>query len=111
MSLTVTYLLAFIGSIALAALSTLGALVNPVTGIFLQCAAPLARLLGRQVSDALGAWGPLLWVSALWPLSLPLLHGVVFQLLRWPWWSFPTAFLVTGILTATLLLFLYSAPE
>ena len=94
------YLLFAILSVVLAVISVVFWMVNPVTGLLLFLAAPPLRLLGYHPPvDGWSALGPVMFVGAVWPLTLAPLHWLNFRVLRWGKWGY------AGLLLAANLLF------
>src|SRR6185369_13849107 len=78
------YLVFAVLSLVLAAISMFFWMVNPVTGLLLFLAAPPLRLAGfHPPVEGWSALGSVMYVGALWPLTLAPLHWLNFRLLRW----------------------------
>lgn len=94
------YLFFAVLSVVLAAISVVFWMVNPVTGLLLFLAAPPLRLLGYHPPvEGWSALGPVMFIGALWPLTLAPLHWLSFRVLRWGKWGY------AGLLLAANLLF------
>ncbi len=100
------YLFGFLGTLVLAAASWgLSFIFNPVTMLFVACAAPFISLLGMIPADrSWSAMGTYMWVSIFWPLTLTPLHYLNYQVLKWNHWAFGGLFVGTGLLIAFIVL-------
>jgi hypothetical protein len=99
------YLIFALFSIVLAAISMFFWMVNPVTGLLLFLAAPPLRLLGYHPPvEGWSALGSVMYVGALWPLTLAPLHWLNFRRLRWGKWSYAGVLLLANTIVAMLVL-------
>ena len=104
-----SYIIGSLASIGLSVVSVLCVFFNPVTLIFMQLAAPVVRLLGRN--PPVDGWSSLdsaIAVSLLWPLTLSPLHWLNYRVLQWNVWGYVGLLLVVGVLIAFAVL-LYNA--
>jgi hypothetical protein len=74
---------------------------NPVTGLLLFLAAPPLRLLGyHRPVEGWSALGSVIYVGALWPLTLAPLHWLTFPRLRRGKWCYAGLLLLTNVIIA-----------
>ena len=96
------YLLFGVLSVVLAGISMMFWMVNPITALFLFLAAPPLRLAGYHPPvEGWSALRSVMYVGALWPLTLAPLHGLNFRILRWGKWSY-AGLLLTGNVIITM---------
>lgn len=99
------YLLLALLSIVLAVVSMFFWMVNPVTGLLLFLAAPPLRLLGYHPPvEGWSALGSVMYVGALWPLTLAPLHWLNFRALRWRKWGYAGLLLLANVILAAIVL-------
>ena len=99
------YLLFGVFSLVLAVISMFFWMVNPVTALLLFLAAPPLRLLGYHPPvEGWSALGSVMYVGALWPLTLAPLHWLNFRVLRWGKWAYVGMLLVADVIVAGLVL-------
>jgi len=99
------YLLFGVLSVVLAGISMMFWMVNPVTGLLLFLAAPPLRLFGYHPPvEGWSALGSVMYVGALWPLTLAPLHWLNFRILRWGKWSYAGVLLLANVIVAMLVL-------
>ncbi|HMJ05353.1 MAG TPA: hypothetical protein VK474_03765 [Chthoniobacterales bacterium] len=99
------YLLLALLSIVLAAVSMFFWMVNPVTGLLLFLAAPPLRLLGYHPPvEGWSALGSVMYVGAIWPLTLAPLHWLNFRALRWRKWGYAGLLLLVNVILAAIVL-------
>jgi len=99
------YLLFAVLSIGLAIVSMFFWMINPVTGLLLFLAAPPLRLFGYHPPvEGWSALGSMMYVGALWPLTLAPLHWLNFRTLRWGKWSYAGLLLAANVVVAMLVL-------
>lgn len=80
-------------------------MVNPVTALLLFLAAPPLRLVGYHPPvEGWSALGSVMYVGALWPLTLAPLHWLNFRVLRWKTWGYAVLFLLANVVLASLVL-------
>ena len=107
------YLWAFLGTLALSGASwAMSFVFNPVTMLFVACAAPVVRLLGKLPADVgWSAMGTYMWVSIFWPLTLAPLHYLNYQILKGNHWAYGGLVLGTGIVIALIVLLFTSSAS
>ena len=99
------YLIFALLSIVLAVISMFFWMVNPVTGLLLFLAGPPLRLLGYHPPvEGWSALGSVMYVGALWPLTLAPLHWLNFRVLRWKKWGYAGLLLLVNVVLAGLIL-------
>lgn len=105
------YLWAALGSVVLAGVSAAFAFVfNPVTMLFVACASPLIRLIGKLPANlSWSAMGTYMWTSIFWPLTLAPLHYLNYQVLKWPHGGYAGLVFGTGVLVAFIVLLFTSS--
>ena len=99
------YLLFAVLSVVLAAISMFFWMVNPVTALLLFLAAPPLRVFGYHPPvEGWSALGSVMYVGALWPLTLAPLHWLNFRVLRWKNWGYAGLLLLVNVVLAALVL-------
>ena len=99
------YLLFALLSVVLAVISMFFWMVNPVTRLLLLLAAPPLRLLGYHPPvEGWSALGSVMYVGALWPLTLAPLHWLNFRIVRWKKWGYAGLLLGANVIVAALVL-------
>jgi hypothetical protein len=88
-------------SIVLAVISVAFWMINPITPLLLFLAAPPLRLVGYHPPvEGWSALGSVMYVGALWPLTLAPLHWLNFRVLRWGAVGYAGLLLIVNILIA-----------
>ena len=99
------YLLFGVLSVVLSGISMMFWMVNPVTGLLLFLAPPPLRLFGYHPPvEGWSALGSVMYLGALWPLTLAPLHWLNFRILRWGKWSYAGVLLLANVIVAMLVL-------
>src|SRR6476469_9668981 len=99
------YLLFALLSVVLAAISMFFWMVNPVTALLLFLAAPPLRMFGYHPPvEGWSALGSVMYVGALWPLTLAPLHWLNFRIFRWGKWRYSGLLLAVNLIVAMLVL-------
>jgi hypothetical protein len=99
------YLIFALLSVVLAVISMFFWMINPVTALLLFLAAPPLRLLGYHPPvEGWSALGSVMYVGALWPLTLAPLHWLNFRVLGWKKWSYAGLLLLANVVLAGLVL-------
>jgi hypothetical protein len=105
------YVIGGLMSLGLSVLSVLCVFFNPVTLLFMQLAAPVVRLLGRN--PPVDGWSSLdsaITISLLWPLTLAPLHWLNYRVLQWNVWGYVGLLLLVGVLITMIVLFYNAYP-
>ena len=99
------YLVLALMSVGLAVVSMFFWMINPVTALLLFLAAPPLRLFGYHPPvEGWSALGSVMYVGALWPLTLAPLHWLNFRVLRRGKWSYAGVLLLANVIVAALVL-------
>jgi hypothetical protein len=99
------YLIFALLSVVFAVISMFFWMINPATALLLFLAAPPLRLLGYHPPvEGWSALGSVMYVGALWPLTLAPLHWLNFRVLRWNRWSYAGVLLLANVVVAALVL-------
>lgn len=103
------YVLFGLGSMVLAAISGLCSMLNPLTFLVMNLAAPIVRLLQREPSyQGFSAMGTALEISLLWPLTLAPLHYLNYRVLRGNGWGYAGMVVLASFLIAFIVLLRHS---
>lgn len=92
------YLFFALFSVVLAIVSVVFWMINPVTALLLFLAAPPLRILGYHPAvEGWSALGSMMYLGALWPLTLAPLHWLNFRVLRSGAVSYTALLLIVNI--------------
>jgi hypothetical protein len=93
------YLLFGFLSLVLAGISMMFWMVNPVTWLLLFLAAAPLRLLGYHPPvEGWSALGSVMFIGALWPLTLAPLHWLSFRAFHWGKWAYAGMLLTVNVI-------------